>query len=155
MSHLLLADHQLVRKPAGACTSEHPKLWISLWRPRDHIAFRTTVVMVCDTQVFRFACYIPVTQLGCAFGSVFRSSSLFFFYSPPLQTFAPSMTLRQCLMAMLQHMKPPPALLPLRLYGLQAKYLMVSEGRAELHSPDQPFEVEDTRNQSPFRFLLC
>lgn len=70
----------------------------------------------------------------------------------PLLTFPPHMTLCQCLMTMLQHMKLPPALLPLRLYGLQAKYLMTSEGRAELQSPDQPFEVEDTRNQSPFRF---
>lgn len=105
-----------------------------------------TVVLVCGAQVWRFACYVQVTKLRCTFGTVSLSLS-------PLLTFPPPhLTLRQCLMTMLQHMKLPPALLPLRLHGLQANYLMTSEGRAELQSPDQPFEVEDTRNQSPFRF---
>lgn len=45
---------------------------------QDHIAFQMTVVLVCDTQVLRFAYYIQVTKLRCTFGTVFLSLSLFF-----------------------------------------------------------------------------
>lgn len=55
-------------------------------------------------------------------------------------------------MTPLQQIKLLHALLPFGLYGKQV--ILTSESRAELQTPDQPLEVEDTTNQSPFRFCF-